>query len=71
MLKTKQLEDQLMTDNHEKELLEGDLARMPGSGRSLAERNRKAAAEMRLTFLNREIGTIRMHLKRMGALKRS
>ena len=71
MLKTKRLEDQLTADNHEKDLLEGDLARMPGSGRTLSERNHRIAVETRLEFLRREIGTIRMQLKRVGALKRT
>ena len=69
MEKTKRLEVQLMEDNREKDLLEGELARASGSGRTLAERNRRAAADTRLSFLGREIGAIRMQLKRMGALK--
>ena len=69
MEKTKRLEAQLMEDNRERELLEGDMARVSGSGRTLAERNRRAAAEDRLAFLRKEIGTIRMQLKQMGALK--
>lgn len=68
-MKTKGLEDRLMDANREKELLEGEAARMPGSGRTLAERNRKRALEAQLGLLGREIGTIRMNLKQMGALK--
>ena len=69
MQKTKQLEDQLMADNREKDMLEGELSRIRGSARTLVERNRKAAAEARLSHLSKEIGTIRMQLKRVGALK--
>lgn len=69
MDKTQNLEAQLMADNKEKSLLEGELSRMTGSGRTLAERNRRAAAEARLIHLGKEIGSIRMLLKRMGALK--
>ena len=69
MQKTKQLEDLLMADNREKDLLEGELSRMGSGVRTLMGRNRKAAAEARLSHLSKEIGTIRMQLKRMGALK--
>ena len=69
MLKTKQLEDQLMADNREKDLLEGEMSRMGSGIRTVAGRNRKAAAEIRLAHLNKEIGTIRMQLKHLGALK--
>ena len=69
MSKTKGLEDRLMEANQEKELLEGEAARMHGNGRSLAERNRKQAVDARLGLLGREIGTIRMNLKQMGALR--
>jgi hypothetical protein len=69
MTRTKGLEDRLMAANREKELLEGEAARMPGNGRTLAERNRKRAVETQLGSLGREIGTIRMNLKQMGALR--
>jgi len=50
--------------NREKELLDGEAARIPGNGRTLAERNRKRAVEAQLGSLGREIGTIRMNLRR-------
>lgn len=70
MTKTKQLEDRLMEVNAEKDMLEGELARLPDHGRTLAERNRKAVAESQLASLNKEAGTIRMSLKQMGAMQR-
>ena len=69
MLKTKRMEDRLMAANKEKALLEGEMARMAGSGRTLAERNRRAAVETQLASLTKDIGTLRMNLKAMGALK--
>ena len=69
MQKTKQLEDQLMADSRERDLLEGELSRMGASLRTVSGRNRKAAAEARLSQLSKEIGAIRMQLKQMGALK--
>ena len=69
MQKTKQLEDQLMAANKERDLLEGELSRMGSSVRTVTGRNRKLAAEARLSNLGKEIGTIRMQLKRWGALK--
>ena len=70
MSKTKRLEDRLMVVNRQKELLNGELARMPGNGRTLAERHRKAAAEDELASLTRESGTIKLNLKQLGALAR-
>lgn len=70
MTRTKQLEDRLMAVNAEKDMLEGELARLPENGRTLAERNRKAVAESQLVALNKEAGTIRMSLKQMGAMQR-
>ena len=69
MAKTKRMEDRLMAANKEKALLEGELAKTTGSGRTLAERNRRIAAESQLAGLLREIGVLRMNLKQAGALK--
>ena len=70
MNKTKRMEDRLMAANKAKALLEGEMAKQVGNGRTLAERHRRAAVEDQLTSLTREIGMLRMNLKEMGALKR-
>lgn len=59
-----------MEVNTQKDLLQGELARLPGNGRTLAERKRKAAVEAQLTALVREAGTLRMHLKELGGMQR-
>jgi hypothetical protein len=54
----------------ERDALEGELAKMPlHSGRSLAERARKAAVEARLEVLRAEVGAVRLQLKRLTAAR--
>lgn len=62
----KQIEDGLVAKCWEKAQLDSELAKLPaGSGRNLNERRRKADVEKRLEFLNKEISSMRVELKKL------
>lgn len=62
----KQIEDSLVSKCWEKAQLDSELAKLPaGSGRNLNERRRKADVERRLDFLNKEISSMKVELKKL------
>lgn len=66
MAQTKQLEDALLLLCQEKDELNAELSKLPlGSGKTMRERQRKAAVEARLEELDGQISRSRMALKRL------
>lgn len=66
MERTRELEDLLMKQCQEKDALESEYSKMPlHGGRTLKDRQRKAAVEDRIEVLHKEISTTRLQLKRL------